>query len=203
MKVLAAAFSMLFALLFAAAIPAAQAQTADPAIATVQGFYDALLGSMKAGKAAGGQGRYARMRPAVEKAFDANTMIKYAVGPGWDSAGPADQKALTEAFIRMTASQYAGNFDSFNGEKFVVDPKVTIRGTDHYVSSKLVTKDQTVAFIYRVRQFGSDWKIIDVLLDGSISQLSVYRNDFAATMKSGGPSALVKKIDELSAKALK
>jgi phospholipid transport system substrate-binding protein len=203
MKAIVVRLSMLLALVFAAAVPAAQAQASDPAIATVQGFYDSLLDSMKAGKSAGPQGRYNKMRPAVEKAFDANTMIKYAVGPGWTTASAADQKALTEAFLRMTASQYAGNFDSFNGEKFVVDPKVTIRGTDHYVSSKLVTKDQTVAFIYRVRQFGNDWKIIDVLLDGSISQLSVYRNDFAATMKAGGPSALVKKIDELSAKALR
>ena len=38
---------------------------------------------------------------------------------------------------------------------------------------------------------------------GTYARHRVYRNDFAATMKSGGPSALVKKIDELSAKALK
>jgi len=60
-----------------------------------------------------------------------------------------------------------------------------------------------VVFIYRVRQFGSQWKIIDVLLDGNISQLSVYRSDFAATMKAGGAPALIKKIDALSDKALK
>jgi phospholipid transport system substrate-binding protein len=196
-------FSMLLALLFAAAPLTARADAPDPAIATVQTFYDGLMASMKAGKAAGPQGRYAKMRPVVEQAFDLGTMIKFAVGPDWASASPADQKALTEAFARMTAAQYAGNFDSFNGEKFVVDPAVQVRGTDHYVSSKLVTKDQTVVFIYRLRQFGSSWKIIDILLDGSISQLNVYRSDFAATMKSGGAAALVKKIDELSDKALK
>ena len=81
--------------------------------------------------------------------------------------------------------------------------KQQVRGTDHYVSSKLVTSSQTVVFIYRLRQFGSTWKIIDILLDGSISQLNVYRSDFAATMKSGGAAALVKKINELSDKALK
>ncbi|MBS0469804.1 MAG: ABC transporter substrate-binding protein [Proteobacteria bacterium] len=197
--------AMALALVMAAALPlsTAQAQTGDPAIATVQNFYDALLASMKGGKALGANGRYTKMRAAVDQAFDIGTMIKYAVGEGWATASPADQKALTEAFDRMTAAQYAGNFDSFNGEKFVVDPNVQVRGTDHYVSSKLVTSDQTVTFIYRLRQFGSQWKIIDVLLDGNISQLSVYRSDFSATMKSGGASALVKKIDALSDKALK
>jgi phospholipid transport system substrate-binding protein len=103
----------------------------------------------------------------------------------------------------MTIAQYAGNFDSYDGEKFVVDPKVDIRGTDHYVTSRLVTKDQTVVFIYRLRQFGSNWKIIDVLLDGSISQLSVYRSDYAATIKAGGAASLVKKIDAVADKAMK
>jgi phospholipid transport system substrate-binding protein len=203
MKFALTRFAMLVALLFAAAPIAARADTPDPAIATVQGFYDNLLDSMKGGKSLGAQGRYAKMRPAVEQAFDIGTMVKFAVGPDWASASPADQKALTEAFARMTAAQYAGNFDSFNGEKFVVDPTVQVRGTDHYVSSKLVTSSQTVVFIYRLRQFGSNWKIIDILLDGSISQLNVYRSDFAATMKSGGATALVKKINELSDKALK
>jgi phospholipid transport system substrate-binding protein len=204
MRFAVARVSAFLALLLAVLLPlgAAQAQT-DPAIATVQGFYDTLLDSMKAGKALGAQGRYAKLKPAIEQAFDVGTMIKYAVGPDWANAKPDDQAALTTAFTRMTAAQYAGNFDSFNGEKFVVDPNVTVRGTDHYVSSKLVTKDQSVAFIYRLRQFGSQWKIIDVLLDGNISQLGVYRSDYAATMKAGGAQALVKKIDEVSDKALK
>ncbi len=192
------------ALVFALVLPlgAAQAQ-ADPAIATVQGFYDTLLDSMKGGKALGAQGRYAKLQPAVERAFDLGTMVKYAVGPGWDTASPADQKALTDAFEHMTIAQYAGNFDSYSGEKFVIDPNVTVRGTDHYVSSKLVAKDQTISFIYRLRQFGPSWKIIDVLLEGSISQLSVYRSDYAATIKAGGAAALVKKIDAVAAKAMR
>jgi len=203
MKAAFAQLAMLFAVLFAFVAPVSAMAADDPGIATVQGFYDNLLDSMKGGKALGAQGRYAKLRPAVEQAFDVGTMIKFAVGPDWATASPADQKALTEAFTRMTTAQYAGNFDSFSGEKFVVDPAVQVRGTDHYVSSKLVTSNQQVVFIYRLRQFGSSWKIIDILLDGSISQLNVYRSDFAATMKSGGAAALVKKINELSDKALK
>lgn len=193
------------ALMFAMAAPlsAARADAGDPAIATVQGFYDTLLDSMKGGKSLGAQGRYAKLKPTVDRAFDAATMIKFAVGPGWDTASPSDQQALTTAFARMTAAQYAGNFDSFNGEKFVIDPAVATRGTDRYVSSKLVTADQNVTFIYRLRQFASGWKIIDVLLDGNISQLNVYRSDFAATVKTGGAQALVTKINALADKALK
>jgi len=196
--------SLALTLFAAAALPlsAAQAQ-GDPAIATVQGFYDTLLASMKGGKALGAQGRFDKLKPVIDQDFDFATMIKFAVGPDWATTSPADQKALTDAFERMTVAQYAGNFSSFGGEKFVVDPNVVERSGDHYVSSKLVTSDQTVVFIYRLRAFGSHWKIIDILLDGNISQLSVYRSDFAATVKAGGASALVTKINALADKALK
>ncbi len=195
--------AMVAALLFVPLGAAARAADADPAVATVQNFYDALLAAMKGGKALGVQGRFAKLQPAVAAAFDADTMVKYAAGPGWAAATPADQKALTDAFARMTAAQYAGNFSSFSGEKFVVDPTVQVRGTDHYVSSKLVTSSDSVTFIYRLRQTGGSWKIIDVLLEGNISQLAVYRSDFAATVKSGGAAALVTKINALADKALK
>ena len=193
--------TMAFAL--AAPITAARADAADPAVPAVQSFYATLLDCMKNAKALGAQGRFNKLKPSVERSFEFGTMIKYAVGPGWDTASADDQKALTTAFGRMTIAQYAGNFDGWDGEKFTVDPKADIRGTDHYVKTELVAKDQTVAFVYRMRQFGGDWKIIDVLLEGSISQLSVYRSDYAATMKSGGAQALVKKIDTLADKALK
>jgi len=181
----------------------ARAQGADPAVPAVQTFYATLLDAMKGGKSLGAQGRYNKLKPAIERAFELGTMIKYAVGPSWASASADDQRALTSAFTNMTIAQYAGNFSSYDGEKFTVDPKADIRGTDHYVKTLLVAKDQSVSFIYRVRQFGGEWKIIDILLDGSISQLSVYRSDFAATVKAGGPQSLVKKINALADKALR
>jgi phospholipid transport system substrate-binding protein len=183
--------------------PVARADAPDPATPPVQGFYATLLECMKGGKTLGAQGRYDKLKPVIERTFDLATMVKYAVGPAWSTTSAEDQKALTDAFMRMTVAQYAGNFSSFDGEKFTVEPKAEIRGTDHYVKTALVAKDQTVAFIYRMRQFGSDWRIIDILLDGSISQLSVYRSDFAATLKAGGAAALIKKIDGLADKALK
>ena len=62
-------------------IQPAQAQAADPAVAQVQGFYDALLASMKAGGSA--KSRYEKLKPAVEKAFDLPAMTAVAVGPAW------------------------------------------------------------------------------------------------------------------------
>jgi phospholipid transport system substrate-binding protein len=174
----------------------AQAQAADPAVAQVQGFYDALQASMKAGGTP--KSRYEKLKPAVEKAFDLPAMTAAAVGPTWATASEADKKALTDAFARMTIANYAKNFDSYNGEKFIVEPASIARGSDHFVKSTMKTSSETIAFNYRLHQVGSDWKITDVLLAGNISQMAQKRSDFAATLASGGPSALTKRINALS-----
>jgi len=194
-KILSLAFLML-----AAALPA-QAQSGDPAAATVQNFYDALVASMKSGGTA--KSRYEKLKPAVEQSFDLAGMTALSVGPGWASMAPADQKALTEAFERMTIANYAGNFDSFSGEKFIVDPAVTERGADKFVKSTLKPANgAAIPFNYRVHDAGGNWKIVDVYLNGNISQLAQKRSDFGATLQTSGPQGLAKKINALADKTL-
>jgi phospholipid transport system substrate-binding protein len=177
-------------------IQPAVAQAADPAVAQVQGFYDALLASMKAGGTA--KSRYEKLKPAVEKAFDLPAMTAIAVGPSWASLSDADKKALTEAFSRMTIANYAKSFDSYGGEKFIVEPASITRGSEHFVKSTMKTAKETIAFNYRMHEAGSDWKVTDVYLAGNISQMAQKRSDFAATLASGGPQGLAKKINALA-----
>jgi phospholipid transport system substrate-binding protein len=187
-------FSLAFLLLAAGMAPAAA--QGDPAAATVQNFYDALVASMKSGGSA--KSRYDRLKPAVEKAFDLQAMTATAIGPSWATASDADKKALTDAFARMTIANYAKNFDSYSGEKFTVEPASIARGSDHFVKSALKTSSDTIAFNYRMHQVGSDWKITDVLLAGNISQMAQKRSDFAATLAAGGPQGLAKKMNALT-----
>ena len=173
-----------------------QAQAADPAVDQIQGFYDALVASMKSGGTT--KSRYDRLKPAIEKAFDLQAMTAIAIGPSWATASDADKKALTDAFARMTIANYAKNFDSYGGEKFIVEPASIARGADHFVKSTMKTSGDTIAFNYRMHQVGSDWKITDVLLAGNISQMAQKRSDFAATLAASGPQGLAKRMNALT-----
>jgi phospholipid transport system substrate-binding protein len=185
------------AVLAFAAAPAGAQGMADPAAASVQNFYDALTASMKAGGTA--KSRYDKLKPAVEQDFDLPGMTALSVGPTWSSIPVADQKALTDAFERMTIANYARNFDSYNGEKFSVDPNVAQRGSDKFVKSTLTPgSGDAIAFNYRLHQAETSWKIVDVFLAGNISQLAQKRADFATTLASAGPQGLAKKIDALA-----
>jgi phospholipid transport system substrate-binding protein len=198
MRAVALAATFLFATL-----SAARAQAPDPAVAQVQGFYDVLLDSMKHATELGVRGRYEKLKPAVEQAFDIPDMVRYAVGAEqWAAASPAEQQALANTFLRYTAASYANNFDGYSGEKFIVDPATTPRGMDKVVLSKLVTSKETITFGYRMHQVGGVWRILDVYLTGTISQLAIQRSEYAATLAVGGAPALIKKINALTEKLL-
>ena len=190
--------------LIAVSSPPAQAASSDPAAAQVDTFDAALLSAMKAGKAAGVQGRSRILAPAVARAFDIPTMIKFAVGPGWSNIPAGQQQALTDAFQRLTIASYAHNFDGYSGERFEVDPNVVTRGPDKVVQSKIISAGSApVVISYRMRQNGGPWKIIDVFYNGSISQLTTRRADFSATLAQGGAPALIAHLNQLADKQLK
>ena len=181
--------------------PPALAQSADPAAGTVEALHSALLAIMRAGAAAGQAGRARQIAPAVDRTFDVPQMTRLAVGPSWTSIATADQAALVAAFRSMTIAQYAKNFDSFSGERFVMTPQVETRGGDKLVRTTLVVPGGNPESLgYRLRQSGGQWKIIDVYYRNSISQLATRRADFARVLASGGAKALVAHLNELAAR---
>ena len=184
--------------------PAARAAQNDPAAAQIEAFDNALIDVMKQGKTLGATGRYRKLEPVIQRTFDTPTMIRFAVGPSWPQIPPAQQQALTNAFERLTVASYARNFDSYSGQKFVINPNVVTRGPDKVVQTQLLTPgDAPVTIAYRMRQSGGTWKIIDVFYNGAISQLTTRRSDFAATLANGGPSALVTHLNALVDKELR
>ena len=171
------------------------AATPDAAPARIQAFYDVLLTNMKQAKDLGIGGRFQKLAPAVHETFDMQTMTRVACGPGWSKMSADQQQALVGAFERMTAATYANQFSDYSGQRFVVDPKTTARNADVIVHSQLMPADgEPVTFNYLMREKGSDWKVEDIYLDGTISQLAVRRSEFNAILNSEGPDGLLSKL---------
>ena len=196
MRVPAIAVTLAIAAATAAAAPS------DPATARVEAFDAALTSVMKEGPTLGAKGRFRRLEPAVEEAFDLPLMTRFAVGPAWAGMSDADHQALIRAFARLTAASYAHNFDRFGGERFEVNPVVQTRGPDKIVQSRLIPTDRApVNLTYRMRLSDGQWKIVDVYYD-AVSQLTTRRSDFTAPLASGGEKGLLTHLDEASAKLL-
>lgn len=180
----------------------AQAPDTRPAVAVVQTFSDALIDSMRAGTSIKFAERSARLSPVIDRSFDLPLTTRLAVGPAWSTFTAADQTTLVAAIRRMTIAEYARNFASWNGEAITVDSKANVRAGDALVRTSLSRKGkEPVVISYRMRQSGGRWRIVDVLFNGSVSQLATRRSDYAAIVKRGGAKALIAHLDAAADKA--
>lgn len=178
------------------------AYAADDPKATVQAFYDVLLDCMKQGAALGFDGRYKKLAPAVDQAFDVPIMARIAVGPTWTNL-PADKKsAVLDVFTRYMVTTYASRFKGFSGQSFVVGEVTQPAADRKLVATQLIRPDgDPVQLNYVFRQGDGGWKIIDIYLSGTISEMARMRSDFSETLRTSGADGLIaileKKINEL------
>lgn len=190
--------SVLYALAAAVAVVAVPASAAaEPAQDTVNALHGGLLAIMKAG---GTQASRARaIGPMVDRTFDIPLMTRLAVGPSWNTIPAPQQAELVQGFRNLTVAQYAKNFSSYGGERFVMG-SVETRGGDKLVRTTLSSGRTNELLNYRLRGSGAQWKIVDVYFRNAISQLATRRADFDRVMKRGGATALIAHLNRLAAR---
>jgi phospholipid transport system substrate-binding protein len=180
------------------------AAAADPGAAPaalVQRFYDELLAVMKEAKRLSFDQRYSRLTPAVNRSFDLPLMTRIAIGPGWTQIAADQQQRLTAAFSRYTVSVYANRFDDYSGERFEVEPRAATNVNGIVVNTRLIKSNgEPVVLNYLLHQDeAGGWKIIDVYLSGTISELATRRSEFASVLQRGGAEGLVQMIEQRAA----
>ena len=89
------------------------------------------------------------------------------------------------------------------GERLEVLPDSRSVGADQVVATQIVPSGgEPVRIDYVMRRGPSGWRAVDVLLNGSISQVAVQRSDFRSLVGAGDAGPLIlslqRKVAELS-----
>jgi phospholipid transport system substrate-binding protein len=169
---------------------------ADDVTAPIQALNDGLVGVMRAGKPTPFRERFHTLAPTVDRAFDLAGILRVSVGLRWSDVEAAQQASLLQVFRRFTVASYVANFDSYAGERFAIAPTLRAIGTDQVVSTTLVpASGEAVRIDYVMRREDAPWKIVDVLLDGTISRVAVQRSDFRGVLARGGAPALIASLE--------
>lgn len=170
----------------------AGAQTAAGAPATISQFYGVLLNVMKAGRSTPFPQRYQMLAPAVDAAFDLEGILRVSVGAHWTSLPPAQQQALLNVFRAFTISNYVSSFHSYKGRVIAVSPTTRPVGSSQVVTTTITKPSRDPLRIdYVMRDESNGWKVVDVLLDGTISRVAVQRSDFSSLVSNGDASRLI------------
>ena len=160
--------------------------------AVVRQFNDALLSVLKDGEKLGYSGRYQRLRAVMQETFDLDFMAEKVLGKSWDDLSDADRTRWREVFSEFTVANYAANFDRFTGQQF------EIRGEEPSANATVLVKSlvkspghEDVELTYRLHQVGSRWRIMDVFLKGTVSEVALRRSDYGSVLERDGFGKLV------------
>ena len=173
--------------MFSCPVHAASASSSN----TVQGLYDALLGTMKNGRTLGQSGRFTQLEPVIRRSFDLATMARLSVGPSWAGMSEAQRHQVTESFGRYISAIYADRFGSYTGQKLEVTGEQPNPGGVMVKSQIVKANGDPVKVDYLMRRNGEDWLISDIYLDGTISEVATRRSEFGAIIRTQGVDGLI------------
>jgi phospholipid transport system substrate-binding protein len=184
-------------ILIAALALAARAEPvpATTAPAVIDRFHAALLDVMKNAQALGIDGRRARLQPVMDETYDFPAMAQRSLGPAWGKLDNGQRARFAQVFRAMILRTYATRFNAYESERFETrGAEPSIAGTE-IVRSVLHTAKEDVHLDYRMRETPAGWRVIDVYLGGTVSELALKRAEYTAVLEREGFDALVGELE--------
>ncbi len=189
------AFTVLILLLFISSIPTARGAEETPR-QIVEEFQANLLVVMKEAKSLGFEGRYARLAPAIERAFDLSLMARIAIGSYWNQTTADQRTRLVTAFKRMSVSTLATFVTGYSGEHFETIGEGPGQQSIYSVKTRIVDPDGShVAITYIAKRYSNGWFLVDVVVDDGISELAVRQSEYRLLLENKGIDGLIRALN--------
>ena len=178
-----------------AAAPTVAEATDDPT-AVVERLHAGMLAVMREAGQLDYQQRFDRLVPALEQAYDFDFMARKSLGRAYDGLDPASQERWLALFRTYTIANYAGRFGKYHGQTFQTLGEEPSTQETVLVRTRLDDPGaETVDLNYRLRRSDAGWRVVDVYLKGTVSELALRRSDFGATLDRSGFASLAQSLE--------
>ena len=177
---------------FALCAPAESSQPSQ----VVEQLQHSLLSVMKQGNQLDYDHRYQLLEPIVTKSHGLPFIAKVTVGKYWRTFDDEQKTSFVETFSRLSIALYADRFNGYGGETFSFVAQKKLPRGKMLVETILTKSDgEKVQFNYLLRHGKSDWRIINIIVDG-VSDLAVRRAEYTSILQSDGFASLTAKIED-------
>jgi phospholipid transport system substrate-binding protein len=183
---------------------AGRAGLAGPPSTVIDGLNATFLEIMKNGPGLGFAGRYKTLEPVLDAAFDFPDMTRISAGRYWKDMTEEQRTRLVAAFRSYSLSTYAARFDDFGGETFEILGEQAEQQDSVRVNSQIVTGDgEAIRVDYLLQPDQDNFRIIDIYLKASISELAVRRSEFGSVLSKKGTDGLIAALEDKAAELAK
>jgi phospholipid transport system substrate-binding protein len=188
------------AILIAAQLYLAPSANAGPASDIIGKLNAVFIDVMHDGSAPGYESRYKKLEPALAEAYNFAEMTRVATGRQWRSLTGDQKQQLIAAFHDLSIATYAARFKGFGGHFEILGEGPAPAGGVRVNNQIVPARGEPIRIDYLLRQTAGQWRVIDVYLKSSVSELAVRRDEFSKILAKSGFDGL---IADLKAKAAK
>lgn len=136
--------------------------------------------------------RKALISDTLTKSFDLASMTKAILGSRtWNTMPEEQHGAAVDAFSNWMITQYASRFTASSDPEFLTRETRDGGLNTVVVETQLRTKKKVVSLDYRMRGVDGDFKIIDVFLDGRVSEVALRKSEFRRVIKDSGADGFI------------
>ena len=146
---------------------------------------------------------YQDLLKSIKKTYNSEKMIKMIIGKEWGNVDQIKREKLISVFEEFITRNTIQRFKKIKRVKFFIDGKKNL-GNDLVMVKTLVEVNTTEKFQinYLLNKKKNTWKIFDVLLAGTISEIATKKSDFSSSLKNGGIDNLIKALEKKNSSIL-
>ena len=130
----------------------------------------------------------------VKNSYDLEKMGKIIIGVDWKQIDTNTQKEFIDVFKRFISVNYFRRFNKINELHFEHQTVTNIEDKFKLARVILTADNEKLKIDYLLGFKNEKWKIFDVLLDGSISEVATKKSDFKKIIKEEGVSGQVNSL---------
>jgi phospholipid transport system substrate-binding protein len=157
----------------------------------VRALNETLVAVLRDAERLGYRGRFDRLAPAVAAAYDVPFMAEKSLGQHWKALDETERRAWIALSREFSVANYAANFDRGSGQSIELLGEEPAPNDTVVVRTRVVDPaGENVDLSYRLRRAGAGWRIVDVYLKGTVSELALRRAEYTSVLEREGFAAL-------------
>ena len=127
----------------------------------------------------------------VKNTYNAEKMITKIIGDTWKKTNKKDQQEIVIIFQEYIAKNYFKRFKKITKPTFKYKESKKISEKLMLIKTILVVDKEEVSINYLLIFDKNQWRIFDVLLAGSISEIATKKSEFSSFIRDGKISPLI------------
>ena len=136
-------------------------------------------------------GIYNTTKKLITETYDTEKMLKMIIGDSWKNLNKEIKKEIINVFEEYIAKNYIKRFSKIKNLQFSSLEEKKIGNYKTVKSNLILDNDEKISISYLLSPKRQEWKIFDVLLAGSVSEIATKKSEFKSFIVDGNINSLI------------